>query len=258
MGKSLMGAALARNVAKQGLGVGSINLEMDSDEIGLREAAALAYRQGGTHNPFYLSAMRGKLSADQWARMREAAKAAAALPIYFDARAGRTLSQIEAAAGRLFRKLRREGIEPGALIVDHEGLIAAEQRHPSELEAARARGNGLLALAKRLDVWTIALSQITKEGARADGKEHLPTSHDLNFGSALSQAANVVILLHRKGYYAERKPGTSRTHEDVLAIQSNEASLIVDKARGGARGTVNVTIDLPTAAVFEHSPARAA
>lgn len=252
MGKSVFGAALSRNIAAQGYGVGEIHLEMDRTQIGLRSATALAFRPDHRwENPSYLAAMRGDMPAAQWDTLRGAARACASLPIYVDARAGRTLSQIEASARRLFAKMRREGVKPGALVIDHEGLIASEGKHPSQLEATNARANGLLAMAKRLGVVVVALSQITKEGSRADGEDRLPTAQDLNYGSALSQAASVVILLHRKAYYAERKPKHMRTQEDGDALRSREATLVVDKARGGQRAQVTVLMDMPTAAVWE-------
>ena len=255
MGKSIVGAALSRNIAAQGFGVGEIHLEMDRTQIGLRTASALAFVQSHkADNPYYLSAQRGRLTREQWDAMRGAAKAAAHLPIYIDARPGRSLSQIEAAARRLFRRMEREGVRPGALMIDHEGLIAAESgaRFPSQLERTNARSEGLLAMAKRLGVAVIALSQITKEGARADGEDRLPNLTDLNYGGAISQAASVVILIHRKAYYAERKPAHLRTEDDLMALRSRAATLVVDKARSGQRAHVEIWMDAPTAAVWEN------
>lgn len=254
MGKSVIGASLGRNIAAQGYGVAEVHLEMDPTQIGLRTATALAFQADHrAANPHYLSAQRGELYPEQWSALRGAAKAATALPIYTDARPGRTLSQIEAAARRLFRKMRRESVMPGALIIDHEGLIAPEpgSRFPSQLERANARSEGLLAIAKRLGVTVVALSQITKEGSRADGEDRLPQSTDLNYGSALSQAASVVILLHRRAYYAERKPDKIRTPEDWEALKSRETTLVIDKARGGMRAQVSILMDMPTAAAWE-------
>lgn len=255
MGKSVFGAGLGRNIAAQGFGVAEVHLEMDATQVGLRTATALAFQPDpkGPRPAHYLSAQRGDLTSDQWASLRGAAKASATLPIYTDARAGRSLSQIEAAARRLFRKMRREGIKPGALIIDHEGLIAVEQgqRFSSQLERTNARSEALLAMAKRLGVAVIALSQITKEGSRADGDERLPSATDLNYGGALSQAASVVILLHRKAYYAERKPAQARSEDDLEALRSRECTLVIDKARGGLRSQVTVLMDMPTAAVWE-------
>lgn len=254
MGKSVFGAGLGRNIAAQGFGVGEVHLEMDATQIGLRTSTALAFdadpKAGGAENPYYLTAQRGELNERQQARLIGAAKASAALPIYTDARPGRTLSQIEAAARRLFRKMRRESVKPGALIIDHEGLIATEpgQRFSSQLERANARSEALLAIAKRLGVAVVALSQITKEGSRADGEERLPQATDLNYGSAISQAAQVVILLHRKAYYEERKP---RELRDPDILRSRACTLVVDKARGGMRSHVEILMDMPTAAVWE-------
>lgn len=254
MGKSVMGAAIARNIAAQGYGVAAVHLEMDAVQVGLRESTALAFEADHrAENASYLNAQRGKLSRSQWDRLRGAARAAAGLPVWIDTRPGRSLSQIEASARRLFRKMERDGVGPGALVIDHEGLIAPEpgSRFPSQLERTNARSEGLLGIAKRLGVAVIALSQITKEGSRADGEERLPTAQDLNYGGALSQAATVVILLHRKAYYAERKPSHLRTEEDLDALRSRECTLVVDKARGGQRQQVKVLMDMPTAAVWE-------
>lgn len=252
MGKSVFGSALSRNIAAQGFGVGEVHLEMDRLQVGIRADTALAFdRSHRVDSPHYLSALQNRLTPVQWDAVRSGARSGAKLPIYVDARPGRSLSQIEAAARRLFRKMQREGVKPGALIVDHEGLIASEQRHPSQLEAANARACGLLTMAKRLGVAIIALSQITKEGSRADGEERLPTALDLNYGSALSQAASVVILLHRKAYYAERKPENLRTDKDWDALKSRECTLVVDKSRAGRRAQITVWMDMPTAAVWE-------
>lgn len=105
-----------------------------------------------------------------------------------------------------------------------------------------------MGMAKRLDICVIALSQITKEGARADGDERLPTLLDLNYGGAISQAADVVVLIHRRAYYEERKP----THlRDISKLRSRETTLVVDKTRDGRRGQVPILMDVPTAAVWE-------
>ncbi len=262
MGKSVGGQQLAVNVARKGYGVAYIHLEMDHDEVGLRLAAGVAYEYkrrnewGARANPHYLAAANQALKDDQWVRLRDAAKNVMPnLKIYVDDRPGRTVTQIESAVMRLFQKMRRDGVTPGLIVVDHEGLIAPEGKHPSELEAARARANRLKDMAKRLGVWTVALSQITKEGSRADGEERLPQSTDLNYGSALSQAAHVVILIHRKAYYAERKPHSARTEEDIRMTKSLETTLVVDKARGGRRAHVAAQMDVASAVLIESDEA---
>lgn len=251
MGKSILGAAISRAVAAQGYGVGEHHLEMTEAQVALRTATALAFdKNPKAANPYYLSAMRGELRSNQWSALRGAAKASAHLPLWIDTRPGRSVSQIEAASRRLIRRWQAKGVPPGCILIDHEGLIAAEQgqRFPSQLERTNARSEALMAMAKRLGVCVIALSQITKDGARADGEERLPSLLDLNYGGAISQAADVVILIHRKAYYEERKPSHLR---DVSKLLSREVTLVVDKTRDGQRAHVPVLMDPPTAAVWE-------
>lgn len=256
MGKTTLAAAISRNVAAQGFGVVEFMLEMDEIEDGLRTAAALAFdRDPKVLSPHYLSAQRGVLRPEQKAMLRGAAKAAASLPILTDYRQGRTLSQIEASARRGLARLRRRGKAPGMVVIDHEGLIAPERgaRFGSQLEAANARAIALLGLPERLGVPVLVTGQLTKDGKRADGEERLPSTDDWKYGGALIEAAHAVMLLHRAAYYAERKPEHLRNDKDWAAIKSREASVIVDKARGGRRGRATIWMDTPTAAVWEQA-----
>lgn len=263
MGKSVVGQNIAIALALAGHGVAWVHLEMGEADIGLRAAAQLAYRRGEpvysgepgpSGNPHYLSAMRRTLSPSQWDRMRAAAAGVRKAPIYVDARPGRTLSQIEAAARRLKRRLARAGQSLAALIIDHQGLIAAEKSFPSELERTKDRANRTLAMAKALGVTVIALAQLTKDGSRQDGDVRLPTKDDLDFGSEWDRAAEVIVLVHRKAYYAERKPKHLLTDADIAATHSKEAVLIVDKSRAGKRGQVPIVMDVAAAWIGDADP----
>lgn len=254
MGKSTLLSAISRNVAAQGYGVAEFALEMDEIEDGLRTASALAFDPSPrVASPHYLSAQRSVLNPPQWDAMRGAAKAAAALNIHTDYRPSRSVSQIETAARRLFARIRREGVKPGLVVIDHEGLIAAEQgqRFTSQLERTNARAETLMGLPKRLGVPVFVAGQLTKDGKRADGEERLPSGDDWKYGGALIEAAQACILVHRKAYYAERKPAHLRSPEDWDALKSRSTTLVVDKARGGRRGQIEVLMDMPTAAVWE-------
>lgn len=254
MGKTTLLAALSRNIAAQGYGVAEFMLEMDEEEDGLRAAAAMAFDPDHRiASPHYLTAQRGALGPAQWAAMRDAAKASAGQHIYTDWRPGRSVAQMEAQARRLFARLRRSGVTPGAVIIDHEGLIGVEkgQRFTNLLERASLIAGALMAMPKRLGVPVIVAGQLTKEGKRADGEERLPNGDDWKYGGALIEAAHAVMLVHRKAYYAERKPEHLRSPDDWDAIKSRETTIVVDKARGGRRGQFTILMDMPSAAVWE-------
>lgn len=247
MGKSVAGQQLAINVASQGYGVGYIHLEMDETSIGLRAASAGAWDMHAGDNPHFLSAFRRNLSTAQWDRMRGAARALGALKIKIDSRPGQTMTQIESRARRLMRKFAREGVKPGALVIDHEGLIVSERPRDSKPAEVGDRAIRLLALAKSLNVGVIALTQLNRDGSRKDGSEALPEMTDLAWSAELERCAEVICLLHRKAYYAERKPESARTEDDFLALRSREALLVVAKSRAGKRDHVKILMDVKSA-----------
>lgn len=247
MGKSVVGQQLAMNVAGQGYGVGYVHLEMDDTSIGLRAAANAAWDMHAGDNPHFLSAFRKKLSERQWSTMKGAARATASLKIKVDSRPGQTMTMIEARARRLMRKFARDGVKPGVLVIDHEGLITSERPRESKPAEVGDRAIRLLALAKSLNVGVIALAQLNRDGSRKDGGESLPEMTDLAWSAELERCAEVVCLLHRKAYYAERKPESARSDDDLAALNSREAILVVAKSRAGKRDHVKVIMDVKSA-----------
>lgn len=247
MGKSVVGQQLAQNIARQGHGVGYVHLEMDTTAIGLRAASSAAWDMRSGANPHYLSALRRKLTGAQWEQLRGATATLRNLPLKLDVRSGQTMTQIEARARRLVRAFAKQGIKPGALVIDHEGLIVSERQRESKPAEAGDRAVRLLALAKALDVGVIALAQLNRDGSRKDGESQLPEMTDLAWSAELERCAEVVVLLHRKAYYAERKPESARTDEDYEAIKSREGLLVVAKSRAGMRAHVPVIIDVRSA-----------
>ncbi len=250
MGKSIVGQQLAVNIAEQGFGVGYVHLEMDPVSIGLRGAAGATFDKLDGANPHYLSALRRKLTQPQWTRMRAGARRLATLPVMVDARPGQTMTQIESRARRLKRRFERNGQQLAALVIDHEGLIVSERTRDSKAAEAGDRAIRLLALAKALDVGVVALTQLNRDGAKKDGKEALPEMTDLAWSAELERCAEVVALLHRKAYYAERKPEALRSAEDEDALRSREALLVIAKSRAGMRRHVRVIVDVKSAAML--------
>lgn len=252
MGKSLVGSALALTLAQAGHGVGYLHLEMGERGAGLRAATALAHEaeRGGTTrytdgNPTYLGARRQKLSDSAWARLRRAAADARHLPLRIDARPHQTLSQIEAGARRLQRLMARAGTPLKVLFIDHEGLIKAEQRRNAKWEEVSDRWIRLQGLAKKLNIAIVALTQINREGASKDGDQRPHMGHLAN-SADIERCADVIVLIYREAYFAQRKPDHACSEEDYAARRSNIVELIVDKSRDGERRTVKAILDVST------------
>lgn len=258
MGKSLVGQAIALDVAQRGHGVGYVHLEMGELSVGLRAATTLAHDPVNRSpfltdgNPSYLGARRQKLSTWAWERLRATAAQARDLPLRVDARPHQTLSQIEAGAKRLKRLMERAGTPLAALFIDHEGLIAAEKDRKSKWEEVSDRIVRLQSLAKKLDVALVVLVQINREGARKDGSERPNMGHLAN-SSDIERCADVICLLYREAYFAQRKPDHECGDDDIAKRQSNRLEIIVDKSRDGERRTVRAILDVRTGYLAEAS-----
>lgn len=266
MGKSLVGAGIAINLAKHSLalqyagdqaeeapfGVGYIHLEMGERGAGLRAATALAHdpATGGNSrytdgNPTYLGARRQKLSRSGWDRLKQAAADARHLPLRIDARPHQTLSQIEAGAKRLQRLFARQGTPLRVLFIDHEGLIKSEQRRNAKWEEVSDRWVRLQGLAKKLNIAIVCLVQINRDGASKDGDQRPHMGHLAN-SADIERCADVICLLYREAYFALRKPDHACSDEDYAARRSNMLEIIVDKSRDGQRKTVKAILDVAT------------
>ena len=82
-------------------------------------------------------------------------------------------------------------------------------------------------MAKELNVPVVCLSQLNRSNESRMDKR--PMLSDLRESGAIEQDADVVLFLHREGYY------------DKEAEDANLAECIVAKNRHGATGTVELT-----------------
>lgn len=260
MGKSLVGQAIALNVARAGHGVGYVHLEMGEMNSGLRAATALAHdpKNSSPHltdtNPTYLGARRQKLSQWGWGQLRRVAAEARGLPMRIDARPHQTLTQIESGAKRLQRLMERAGTPLKALFIDHEGLIAAEKERRAKWEEVSDRIVRLQGLAKKLNVALVVLVQINREGASRDGSQRPHMGHLAN-SADIERCADVICLLYREAYFAQRAPTVGLTDEEYHRIcdqrESQKLEIIVDKSRDGERKTINALLDVRTGYLAE-------
>ncbi len=83
------------------------------------------------------------------------------------------------------------------VIVDNLNLIASEKTCESQTEKIGYIADGLLAIAKNLEIPVIALSQLERDVSST--QDQSPTLGSLQGSGRLEQAADVVILLHRTG-----------------------------------------------------------
>lgn len=236
MGKSVMGLCLARGIAEQGRGVLMFSLEMPEREVQARLIADIAFdlripengEAGG--NVRYGDVLKGRGNPDQWSRAEKAAKALASLPVMVNDQGGLSIEDIRSQALRQTRAWQKAGIQPGAILIDHIGLVKpAKSRGDSKAAETADVVNELKAIAKQVGAPVIALCQVNRNTESRQDKR--PTLADLNWSGAIEQIADFICLLYRDAYYKER---SSDEDEQMEARRcQNAIELLVHKNRSG-------------------------
>jgi replicative DNA helicase len=217
IGKTAFVLNTAIAAARTGKTVAVFSLEM-----GRRQ---LEYRMLSTLSQVALTRLQsGFLGEPDFERMVQAGHEMAELPIFIDDTGGQTAWDIRSSC----RLLRAEhGLD--LVIIDYVQLIPGtlNRRGATRNEEVTDISRRIKELAKELSVPIILCSQLSRASdARADARPRLT---DLRESGALEQDADIVAFLHRKHH---RESGTT--------------NFIIDKARNGDGGTLNLTINRDT------------
>lgn len=244
MGKSAKAGNIALTVGETGKCASIFTLEMSDEEYAVRMQTAIASRSG--EPIYYEQAMRGQTRQDQLERLREADEHLAKLPIFINKLPALKLSSISAEAKRTKRRMARQNIELGVVIIDHMGLIKHSGQYRGKVEQVGEVSNGLKELAKDLDCAVVALCQLNREVEKRDDKR--PTLSDLRWAGEIEQDADEVLFLYREHYYLKRdKPkraiDVAGWDADLRACE-NSIEIIHAKQRMGPTGTVEAYCDI--------------
>jgi len=218
--------------AREGAVVAVFSLEMSAEQLATRllsEQAEIASND----------VRRGRITAEQFARLANAAARLNELPLFIDDTPALTIAQIRARARRL---KRQHGL--GLVVVDYLQLVqpSGDSRADGRVREVTEITQGLKALAKELDVPVLALSQLSRAPEQRDDKR--PLLSDLRESGSIEQDADVVLFLYREAYYHQRKePPPEKAEEHREWQEKGErihhlAELIIGKQRHGPTGTV--------------------
>jgi replicative DNA helicase len=166
---------------------------------------------------------KGILPARMMNRLADAGGYILPAPIHIDDTAG--LSILECKAKTRLAKARHN---IGLMVIDYLQLMEApgKRRSDSREQEISYISRSLKGLSRDLQIPVIALAQLNRSVESREG--HRPRLSDLRESGAIEQDADVIMFLHRPGYY-------SRNPEDRL---SRDAELMVAKQRNGPTGTV--------------------
>lgn len=251
MGKSVAVTVLARGIAQQQRGVLFFSLEMPEREVQARMVADLAYDRelvpyhGDGGNVEFADLIRGRGTVQQRDRAREAAKRLAGLPVIVNDRGGLTMDDIINQSRRQVRAWERAGVRPGAIVIDHLGLLRPAKGRDSKAAEVADTVDRLKEAAKQIGAPIIAAAQVNRGPETRN--DHRPTMGDLNWSGSIEQIADMVCLLYRDAYYLSRQPGAEAEAAAIAA--RHDLEMIVGKNRSGPTCTVRAHIDIACNAI---------
>lgn len=223
MGKTSLALNIAANVAARAAdpaeqkAVAIFSVEMSKDELTMRLVASEAHL--GLHD---LRTPR-KLHDDDWTRLARACGRVAESQIVIDDSAELNVFECRSKARRIRAELGRLDL----VVVDYIQLMRGTGTHKERYLEVGEISRSLKALSKELACPVLALSQLRREAEdRADQK---PQLRDLRESGSLEQDADMVLFVHRPGYY--------RREDQSLR---NKTDLIIGKNRNGPTGEVEL------------------
>lgn len=192
MGKTALALCMAEHVAlAEQKAVAIFSLEMSGEELTQRMLCSVAMVDA--------SRMRsGRLSADDWPRVSQAADRLSKAPIFIDDSEGMTVTEMRTKARRL---KARHGL--GLIVVDYiqlmEGAPSLRRRDENRVQELSAISRGLKMMARDLEVPIIVVSQLNRSPDARNDKR--PMLSDLRESGAIEQDADMVLLIYRDDYY---------------------------------------------------------
>lgn len=256
MGKSALASCIALNVARQGLGVIEINIEMSEDQMTRRHLTDAAHSLYGSKAPVYRLIRSDELSQEQQVILGQAARDIAGLPLAMKRRTGLTLGKLRTMLIREKMKMARRGVKLSMVFIDHVGLLAPDRKGRTRLDDQTEVSGFLKALAAELDVVMVALAQLNRSVESRDDKR--PGLADLRDSGSWEQDADTVLGVYRESYYARKEPEPKNSFdmgEWLQRCNSPEVQAIALKVREGETGTIRLWASIGHNAIRDKAPA---
>ena len=215
MGKTSLAMNMAGYAALYGgKSVAVFTLEMPREQIALRLLCSDAKVN-------MQRVRQGTLAPDDWMRLARSIGPMSNSRIFIDDTAGITPTQLRSRCRRL---MMDKGLD--LIVVDYLGLMHADGKVESRQLEVSEISRQLKAIALELKVPLIACAQLSRANAARENKR--PALTDLRDSGSIEQDADVVMFIHREGYY------------DPDCEEKNVGEIIVQKQRNGPLGTIKV------------------
>ena len=209
-GKTSLAVSMMRNASFSGAKIAMYSMEMKKEQI---TARILSMESGIPSNQI----MYSRLTDSQIQAIDKRIGKLSGKGIYFDDRSTSNIDTIISSIRYMKLKFDIDGA-----IIDYLQILNVNMKGANKEQQMGDVARRLKNLAKELDIWIIALSQLNR-----DTMNPVPTIARLRDSGQIAEAADVGILFYRPEYYDK-----SRRYPEPFSNASTEGTAMIDIAKG--------------------------
>lgn len=207
-GKTSLALSFVDQAAKQGEPIAVYSMEMKKEQLAAR---LLSMNSGVPSNQILYS----KLDVNYIEQIDKGVAKIDKLPIYFDDSSTSNIDKIIAS----IRSMKAKYDISGA-VVDYLQILNVNTKSSNKEQAMGDVARRLKNLAKELDIWVIALSQLNR-----DSQNPVPNLNRLRDSGQIGEAADIVMFVYRPEVYGKFYP-------EPFANVSTKGTAMIDVAKG--------------------------
>ena len=218
-GKTSFATSMVLQALQKGSKVAFYSMEMTKVQITARMAAMMS---GVSSSDLLYST---SLNPDQLSRFDSALSLMTNYSLYFDDKSTSNLEGILNSIRSLKIKHDIDGV-----VVDYLQILNVNSKNNNKEQAMADAARKLKNLAKDLDIWIIALSQLNR-----DNQNPQPNLNRLRDSGQIAEAADIVLFVYRPEYYG-------RSFPEPFENESTKGKAMIDIAKGRNIGTMRFLV----------------
>ena len=215
MGKTSFALSVANNIASYGDEIAIYSLEMSSMQLAARISSM---NTGIPSNEILYS----RLTNEQMERIETNINRICNTGIYIDERSTSNMDTIISSIRNMVSKYNIKGA-----VIDYLQIVNINGEGSNEETKLGVASRRLKNLAKDLNIWIMALSQLNRNDANP-----YPTLGRLRGSGQIGEAADIVAFVYRPEYY-----NSSKQYPDEFSEVSTKNTALIDVAKGRNIGT---------------------
>ena len=209
-GKTSLALSMVDTATKQGDPVAIYSMEMKKEQL---TARLLSMNSGIPSNQILYS----KLDADYIFQVDKGVNRISDQPVYFDDNSTSNIDKIIASIRSMKTRFNISGA-----VIDYLQILNVNQKSQNKEQAMGEVARRLKNLAKEIDIWIIALSQLNR-----NDQNPVPTLNRLRDSGQIGEAADIVIFVYRPEAYTQE-----RFYPAPFTGYSTKGTAMIDVAKG--------------------------